>query len=433
MLRKGHVDPEEINFLFWFNVASTVFISVILALTAPLTAGFFHQPMVSVIILVSLVGFAVSGFTMQHRSLLNRNLRFADLAVIDSISLVLQFAVTLVLAIAKFGVWAIVAGNVGYNLINGLLCVFRERWMPGRPSLIPQMKALLAFGANSSVHALAVLVSTNITALLIGNTQTVESLGQYNRANAFLSLPLNNLVDPLTQATLPVLARLRPFPEEYRSLYLSFLQRLHLLVIPAAAFLLLAGRPCVEAVLVSRCREAGEFLSILAPVVGVLGFYPILDLFITQDRAAELRTIGLVEMVVSIGAVFRGIQVGLYAAAAAYAAATVMAVVLRIVIAGRTGPVTAMDHVRTALPSLPIPTCRGFAGLCGGIFRCGTVQQRSDRVATMIITGLAALLGLACLWFFASSREVAEVIALRLAPPAASARGQPPGVAEGRR
>src|ERR1700761_3102870 len=33
LLRKGHIDPEEINFLFWFNIASTLLISVILALT----------------------------------------------------------------------------------------------------------------------------------------------------------------------------------------------------------------------------------------------------------------------------------------------------------------------------------------------------------------------------------------------------------------
>jgi polysaccharide transporter, PST family len=416
LLRKGHVDPEEINFLFWFNIASTIFISVILALTAPITATFFHQPIVSTIILASLVGFAVSGFTMQHRAILNRNLRFADLAVIDSVSLMLQFVVTLVLAIDKLGVWAIVAGNVCYNLINGLLCVFRERWMPARPSLIPQMRALLAFGANSSVHALAVLVSTNITALLIGNTQTVESLGQYNRANAFLSLPLNNLVDPLTQATLPVLARLRPFPEEYRSLYLSFLQRLNLLVIPSAAFLLLAGGPLVETILGTRWREAGELLSILAPVVGVLGFYPVLDLFITQDRTAELRTIGLLEMVIRSGAVFLGIQFGLYTAAASYTAATFIALILRIAIAGRTGPVTVMDHVRTALPSIPI--CAGVSlGCVGGYFIAEKLDF--DRImTTAIVTGLAAILGLICLWLFASSRDVAKSFLRSLRPSA---------------
>jgi PST family polysaccharide transporter len=179
---------------------------------------------------------------------------------------------------------------------------------------------------------------------------------------------------------------------------------------------LLAGGPLVETILGSRWREAGELLSILAPVVGVLGFYPVLDLFITQDRTAELRTIGLLEMVIRSGAVFLGIQFGLYTAAASYTAATVLAVVLRIAIAGRTGPVTMMDHVRTALPSIPICAGVSLGCVCGYL-----VAEKLDfgRITTtVIVTGLAAILGLVCLWFFASSREVAKSFLRALRPAA---------------
>jgi polysaccharide transporter, PST family len=367
LLRKGNIDPEEMTFLFWFNIGTTAIISAIIAVTAPLVAMFFNQPLVAKIILFSLIGFIVSGASMQHRGLLNRDLRFAEIAMIDSISISFQFALTLLLAVLKFGVWAIVAGNILNNSVNALLCIVYSRWKPGRPRIIKEFRAIVGFGANTATYSLALFFSTNITPILIGNTQSVSSLGQYNMANVFLSLPLKNLVEPLAQATLPVLARLRPFPAIYRETYLTFLQRLNLAVLPASVFLLFAARPLIEAALGAKWREAGDLLAILAPVVGVLGFgYAVSDLFITQNRSRELRTLGLAEAAFRISAVFIGVRFGLYFAAGAYAFATVVVVVIRVYVAGLRGPVGFRDHLRTVLPSLPIMVGTALGCWAGG-------------------------------------------------------------------
>jgi polysaccharide transporter, PST family len=404
LLRKGTINAEEVTFLFWFNIGTTAVISTLIAVTSPLAALFFHQKAVTAIILVSLAGFVMSGIAMQHRGLLNRNLRFAEIALIDSLSLLLQFVLTLLLAIRGLGVWSIVAGNISYSAINGLLCILRSRWKPGRPRLVSEMRAILAFGANTSIYSLALFFSTNITPLLIGNTQSVASLGQYTRANAFLSLPLNNLVEPLAQATLPVLARLRPYPELYRTTYLNFLQRLNLAVLPAAAFLLLAARPLVEATLGSNWREAGDLLAILAPVIGALGFgYAVSDLFITQDRSAELRSLGLAELVVRVGAVFIGVRFGIYGAAGAYMLATLSVVVARVYVASRSGPVSFADHVATALPAAPIAA--GVALGCGIGFYVSDALASGLIVRAIIITGASTVLALGAMLMVGVSRR----------------------------
>jgi hypothetical protein len=53
-------------------------------------------------------------------------------------------------------------------------------------------------------------------------------------------------------------------------------------------------------------------------------------------------------------AVYVGIQFGITVAAMAYAAATVLAVGVRVFVAGRSGPVTIADHLATAIPALPL-------------------------------------------------------------------------------
>jgi PST family polysaccharide transporter len=404
LLRKGQIDSDEMTFLFWFNIGMTAIISLAIAATSPLAAMFFHQPAVRAVILVSLIGFVLSGGALQHRGLLNRNLQFAHLALIDSLSLAVQFATTLALAIIGFGVWAIVAGNILYSASNALLCVFLSRWMPGKPKLIKELRAILTFGANTSVYSIALFFSTNITPILIANTQSVASVGQYNRANAFLQLPLNNWVDPIAQATLPVLARLRPFPDIYRETYLTLLRRLNLVVMPASAFLLCAARPVVETVLGGRWSQAGELLAILSPAVGVLGLgYSVSDLFITQDRSAELRTLGLAEAVVRIGAVLAGVQFGIYSAAAAYSAATLIVVSARIYVASRKGPVDLGDHLKTMLPALP-PSAGVILGCLVGILLSNRYQLATLHQA-IVISALGLGLGLIAMVVFGVSRR----------------------------
>jgi PST family polysaccharide transporter len=355
LMRRGTISQEEVSFLFWFNLLTTFVLAAVLAASSPFVATFFHQPVVAQVILLSLTGFVLTGISLQHRALLSRDLRFTELAVIDSASITLQFAATLVLAIKGYGVWSIVIGTICNAATNSLLCIALSRWKPGPPRMIDDAKSIFAFGANTSIYSLSVFVSVNVMAILIGRRAGAFDLGQYNRANALLALPLNNLVEPLAQVALPVLARLRPYASAYRDVYLQFLTRLNLVVVPASVFLIAAGRPLVTAALGPNWQEAGQLLMLLGPVVAALGFgYAVSDLFITQDRSRELRMVGLAESAMRVLAVYIGIQFGLYIAAIAYASATVLAVGVRVFVAGRSGPVTIADHLATALPALPL-------------------------------------------------------------------------------
>jgi len=355
LMRRGTISQEEVSFLFWFNLLTTIVLAALLAASSPFVADFFHQPIVAQVMLLSLIGFVLTGVSLQHRMLLSRDLRFTDLAVIDSVAITVQFVATLVLAIKGYGVWAIVIGTICNAAVNSILCLALARWKPGPPRMVDDAKSIFAFGANTSIYSLSVFVSVNIMAVMIGRQASVSELGQYNRANALLSLPLNNLVEPLAQVALPVLARLRPYPTAYRDAYLQFLTRLNLVVIPASIFLIAAGRPLVTAALGPNWQQAGHLLMLLAPVVAALGYgYAVSDLFITQDRSRELRMVGLAESAMRVLAVYIGIQFGIYVAAISYATATVLAVAVRVIVAGRSGPVTVADHLATAIPALPL-------------------------------------------------------------------------------
>jgi len=417
LLRKGEVRPEEATFLFWFNCAMTLGLAALLALAAPLTAMYFREPLVAAVMLVSLVGFVADGLALQHRSLMGRDLRFQALASIDSGVTLVQFVATFAMALVTHDVWAIVAGFVASKLLGAGLTVVVSRWRPGPPRWLPGARSLFAFGANLSIYTVSVFVSLNIASVLIGRYFGPRDLGQFNRASALQVLPLHNIVSPLAEATLPVLARLRPRPDLYRRTYLDLVRNLNMVVLPAAVLAFFAARPVVTLVLGPRWAEAGQLLQALAPLVAAPGLgYAANDLFITQDRSAELRTLGFLELAIRVGGALAALPFGVVWVAASYSATTIVVVLVRIAVAGRTGPVTFKDHLAAIAPAVPLAL--------GVLLGCGAGALAAGRLALPLAGAAAAI----CLGGLAAGGLLGAATASSrrgLAELAATVRGQP--------
>ncbi len=391
LLRKGDIRPAEISFLFWFNAAATVALTVLIALAAPLAAIFFGEPMVAPVMLASLVGFAAGGLSLQHRSVMIRDLRFDEMAVIDGCTILLQFAVTLAVAVVTHDVWAIVAGSVAAGLLGAGLNIVVSRWKPGPPQWLPEARTLFAFGANTSLYAFSIFAANNVAAILIGRLFGPAPLGQYNRAVALQVIPANNAVGPLAQAVLPVLAGLRSEAALYRKTYLDLVRHLNMIALPAAVLMTLAGPPLAVAALGPQWVQSGLVLQALGPAVAALGFgYAVSDLFITQDRSKELGLLGLFELIFRLLGVAAGLPFGVVGAAAGFSASTLIVVLIRIAVAGRSGPVSFGDHLAAAAPALPL----ALGALIGG----GTGLYGAVRLALEPLPAAIAICGLGALF-----------------------------------
>lgn len=395
LLRKGVISQAEISLIFWFNALTTAVLCLILAAAAPAASAFYREPIVLWIMLISVLGFGVSGLTSQHRALLNRDLRFSAVALIDTTASLIGFVVTLAIAWVRRDVWAIVYGNLAQSFSGAVMYVAATRWTPSRPRRHEEMWSLLRFGANSSIYSISVFLSNNSASILIGHFLGASPLGQYNRAQALYGLPSTNLIQPITQAMMPLLTRLRIHPDEYKAAYLSLVRKLCLCLMPLSATFAFAARPLVEALLGARWGQAGWALTALSPALAVVGFaYAAGDLFITQDRSRELRTLGLWELAARVGAIGFGVTQGVVATAIGFSASTILVAIVRVLVAGRQGPVSARDQFSAGVPGLP-PMAGAIAGCCAASWM-GAHLPSSGLAALLLGAGAAgALLGCA--------------------------------------
>ena len=362
VLRKGTISEAEMSFIFWFNTATTLTLSVLIAASAPFVAAFYGEPVVKWVVLVSVFSFLSGGLALQHRALMNRELRFGEMALIDSAALLIGYLVTLGLALLWHDVWAIVIGTLVQSVTGSVLNITRSGWRPGRPAIHEDVRELLKFGANSSIFSIAVFFSGNAAPLIIGHVLGSSALGHFNRAQALFTIPTVNVIQPITQATMPLLTRLRAVPSEYRASYLSLVTKICVVLMPASVLITFSAVPLTDVLLGRQWHDAGLVLSALAPCLAFVGLgYSIADLFVTQNRSAELRTLGLFEMAIRLLCILSGVHFGLVPAAIGFSISTTIIALLRMSVAGRNGPVTTPDQVRAALPGIPL----GIGALLG--------------------------------------------------------------------
>lgn len=374
VLRKGEISQNELSFLFWLNAASTVALVILIAALSPAIAAFYREPVVAKIVLVSLVGFLIGGLALQHRAHMNRDLRFGALAVIDIIAVLAGFATTLAIALVRHDVWAIVIGTIVQSCVGSILYVAKSGWRPSRFSKPADSLDIIRFAANTSIFSIATFLSNNAASLLIGHYLGSSKLGQYNRAQVLYQLPNTNLVQPITQASMPLLIRLRSEPAQYRDAYLALVRKLCAFLMPMSVTLCIAAPAIVRTLLGDKWAEAGLVLAALSPALAGMGIaYAISDLFITQDRSAELRKIGVYEMLFRVGCVALAVRYGLVAAALSFSFTTLVATAARVIIVGKSGPVGRMHQIKAA-----IPACVLTLGALAGCLGTNTLLELTD-------------------------------------------------------
>lgn len=124
------IEHAQSNALFWLNVfASGAIMPVLLAL-APLIAGFYSEPKAGYFVAASAPTVVLGGTAIQHMALLNRELRFRAISVINIASAVVNFLATLVAAILLRSFWALWIGTACGSVVTVLPVWRASSWRP---------------------------------------------------------------------------------------------------------------------------------------------------------------------------------------------------------------------------------------------------------------------------------------------------------------
>jgi PST family polysaccharide transporter len=364
-VQRAEINRAQTSTLFWVNVALSVGIMLLTVALAPLVAWFFKEPRLTLITIAYAAGFIFSGLVVQHEALLRRQMRFTALAVIEILSMLTGVLVAIVLARGGAGYWALVANQLvmGFVYAAGVWAVCG--WRPGLPVRYSGVRSMLAFGGNFTGFNLVNYFGANLDNLLVGRIWGAQQLGFYAKAYQLLLLPIDQINTPITAVAMPALSRLTDSPERYRQAYLRILEKLAIITMPGAAFMVVTSDWLVRLILGPQWSETARIFAVLGlaafiqPVLNSTGW-----LFLSQARTRDLLRWGFIDVTLKVVSIVAGLRWGGIGVATGIVIRMYVQAPILFWYVGRKGPVRAVDFYRAIGPIACASMC-AFAALLG--------------------------------------------------------------------
>src|SRR5579864_3787336 len=161
-IQRTTITEEQISTLFWLNILVGALLALLTVALGPAIAAFYHEPRLFGVTAVLATGFLFNAAGVQHGVLLQRQMRFTALAVINTVSLIVGTVIAIGWARAGYGYWALVAMTVTLPLINTFGFWLTTAWVPGMPRKRTGIRSMMRFGGTVTLSGVVVYIASNL-------------------------------------------------------------------------------------------------------------------------------------------------------------------------------------------------------------------------------------------------------------------------------
>ena len=153
-------------------------------------ATFFHMPELSDVLKAMCLIVLVNPVLSISIALLRRRKKFRVVALTEmGSSLFATTGIAIALAVAGYGVWALVIANIALAVTQTTVSFWLARFNP-IPAITSHMRDLLGVSLGFSLAGALAVVSDNAAKFIVGRTLGADSLGIFSRANRVVDFPL---------------------------------------------------------------------------------------------------------------------------------------------------------------------------------------------------------------------------------------------------
>jgi O-antigen/teichoic acid export membrane protein len=248
---------------FTMNVMRAALLALLTAAAAGVAARWFGDPRLENVLYVVAVLSLLQGFANIRLVAFQRDLRFDKEFLVLGVPRLLQTLATVGFAFWLRNYWGLLAGMLvgrGAGIMFGYALY---PYLP-RPTL-REWRQLLAPSLWTWGISVAMIVRDRTDSFVIGRTFGTAAVGLYAVSVEIASLPLTELINPVSAAAMPgFAASLRAQDtHETRATYLRVLALTVLLAVPIGVGLSAVASPLVMLALGSRWQDAGALIAIM--------------------------------------------------------------------------------------------------------------------------------------------------------------------------
>jgi O-antigen/teichoic acid export membrane protein len=264
IVQQKTVSREIVRSAFTLTLILSLAMAVAICLGSGTLASFYHSQGLQNLLVVATLGFLMIPFSSPIMALLQREMAFKALAIINIGAALAGCIVTVGLGLAGLGPGSYVWGSV---VTGALICVLalsaRPEFWIFRPSLAG-MRPLLSFGAVSSLITVSNMAYDLLPKFAFGKILGFDAVGLYARALTVCQLPDRFIVSALQPVVLPAFAEQARSGDSLKAGYLHGLSLMTAVQWPVLIMLSLLAGPVVDILLGPQWGAVPPLVRVMA-------------------------------------------------------------------------------------------------------------------------------------------------------------------------
>lgn len=285
IIQKKRIDDTHITTAFLVNLSFGLALIIIFYFISQYIADFFNMPQLSSLLKVVSVIFLIDAFGSVQQALLTRELLFKKISTVRIFATLMYSVFVITLALAGFGIWSIIYGQIISSAISSILFWVMSDWKP-HAIIFQKEKFIDLFGFGSGVLFNKIVGQiSNVDTILIGKFLEAYSLGLYTISRQVGTMLPQMLVGIVSTVIFPAFSRIQDNKNAIGKMYLDAIKYLSILGVPVTVGLIFIAPEFVEFFLTEK------WIGII-PIIQLLSLFSLANVIGGGLWGATLYSLG---------------------------------------------------------------------------------------------------------------------------------------------
>lgn len=263
LIFKKQIDQNDISTVFTINLIISIVLFSVIFIFAPYVSVYLEIPKLDLYLRIESISIVIRAFYVVQTSILNKELKFKDLAVINLISSSISVAIAVTLALSGVGVWSLISKNI---VLQICLCILFNLKSKVKFRLSFQKKLFIPLFKYGWFVALTNFIDVfyaNTIAFIIGKKGSVADLGYYNQAASLQQIPSYSISQIICQVLFPFMVKYQDDYSKIKSNATNVLYITSVIIFPIFTFLIYFAEPIITFIYSSKWLQSAFYFKIL--------------------------------------------------------------------------------------------------------------------------------------------------------------------------
>ena len=263
LVQKKDCEEKDYSTVFYYNLAVSIGIYIILFAISPLVARFYDTSILKDVMRVASLVVIINALSIVQRTKLEKSIDFKSRSIVAFVSSLLSGIAGIIMAYYGFGVWALSGQSLLNSLLQLIFFYLYIRWFPSLVFSIESFREMFSFGSKLLATNIINVIYSNLYTIVIGKRFNSRDLGFYSRADQFAIFPSTYLCGIISGVAFPTLSKIQDDDDKLRFAYRKIIRYSSFIIFPLMIGLAAVAAPFIRALLGEKWAETIPYLQIL--------------------------------------------------------------------------------------------------------------------------------------------------------------------------